>query len=128
MSSVGEQYIIESIMSLTSYSDKPIIQALIDYKLNGMSGLKAAKKHGLPHRNTVYRADAQYRKFESRILDIIPMMGGVILLARERGGAVDPLPVAMDEQGEWSFTGCSKAYEKADLEFFVKVRNRLVQL
>lgn len=128
MDSVSEQFIIESIMSLTSYSDRPTIQALIDYKLNGLSGDQAAKKHGLPHRNTVYRAHAQYKRLEGQLQKLIPLLGFTKLLAREVGGAMKPLPVTMNEQGQWLFIGCPGSHNKADLEFFVRVSDTLVRL
>ncbi|QLI60484.1 hypothetical protein IBG34_23315 (plasmid) [Aeromonas media] len=115
-------------MSLTSYSDSAIVQALIDYKINGLSGDQAAKKHGLPHRNTVYRANNQYKRLEGRILELIPLLGFTKLLAKERGGSVEPLPVTMDEQGKWRFIGSFGSHDKPNLEFFVKVGDRLVQL
>lgn len=128
MSSVSEQFIIESIMSLTSYRDRQVIQALIDYRLNGLSGDQAAKKHGLPHRNTVYRADAQYQRFERHILKLIPSMGFTKLLAKEVGGSGEPMQVTVDEDGNWLFIGIPGSHGKTDLEFFVEVGGKLVKL
>lgn len=128
MRSVGERFIIESIMSLTNYSDRSIILALIDYKLNGLSGDQAAKKHGLHHRNTVYRADAQLKNIERRIFEIIPNLGFTVLYAKAVGDPGDPQVVTMDDQGKWSFIGVEGVHEQSSLVFFVKVGNRTVQL
>lgn len=71
-------------MPLTSYSEPATIQALIDYRLNGLSGIKAAELHGLPHRNTVYRASNHYDIIKKKVLDIIPALGFNLLFAKER--------------------------------------------
>lgn len=128
MSSTGERYLIETLMPLTSYSDPATIQALIDYRLNGLSGIKAAELHGLPHRNTVYRASSHYDIIKKKVLDIIPALGFNLLFAKERGSIEQPKEVHVDLNGLWSFTDDDGSYETACLEFFVKLGDRFEKL
>ncbi|HDX9006527.1 TPA: hypothetical protein RQO57_003592 [Aeromonas dhakensis] len=115
-------------MPLTSYSDPATIQALIDYRLNGLSGVKAASLHGLPHRNTVYRANAHYKIIKDKILDIIPALGFNLLFAKVNGTIGKPKEVRISPDGLWSFPDSDGSYETACLEFFVKLGDRFEQL
>lgn len=128
MSLTGERYLIETLMPLTSYSDPATIRALIDYRINGLSGIKAADLHGLPHRNTVYRANVHYDRIKKIVLDIIPALGFNLLFAKERGAIDQPKEVRVSPNGLWSFTEGDGSYETACLDFFVKLGDRFEQL
>lgn len=128
MSLTGERYLIETLMPLTSYSDPATIQALIDYRVNGLSGMKAAELHGLPHRNTVYRASSHYNIIKRKVLDIIPALGFNLLFAKERGAIVQPKAIRVSPNGLWSFTEGDGSYETACLDFFIKLGDRFEQL
>lgn len=84
MSNDCEEILIRAVMSsnLSSYKAPEIINALVDYRVNGCSGVEAARVNGLHHRNTVYRAEKHYEGIIETINDIIIAMGKADLYAK----------------------------------------------
>lgn len=124
-----KRFLIHFILAKSKYNDPSVIQAVEDFKLNGLSGLDAAFKNGIKHRNTVYRAASHYDKIVSMVEEVAPVMGFNWLYALNCN---DPqssyFKVIPSGQSEWVSLCDGEPVDRKKIKLFIKSQDGFIPL
>ena len=124
----AKRFLIEFILGESKYNNAEIIGAVIDFKVGGLSGIDAATRNGVKHRNTVYRATKHYDKIVGLVEGSALAMGLNWLYANRKGKADDCFKVVPIDESSWLSLSDGLEFDRSEINLFVKVQDRFIPL
>lgn len=124
-----KQFLIRLALEGSIYDNPDLVKAVMDFKLKNLSGSDAAKRNGIKHRNTVYRAAAHVDKIGLMVETIAPLMGFSWLYAQDRASDnKDYFKVVPVNPTQWRALCCGEIKERNQINLFVKINDSFIPL